>query len=323
MLRIGEIADQYGISRRTLRYWEANGILESVRGENGYRYYDAANMLRVRQIAGLRGLKLSISDIERVFLSRDVSAVKSALGQHLINLRQDARRHQAVIDAMERLLAGIKNATTLEQALVGFAGTNAAIKACAVIETNAVIDNQPEQKPYIQLSERKVIMNEERLTDVRIVCIPALTVAAYRAVSETPEEDCGRVFNPYVLENNLHKRAGYRHFGFNNPSPSAGNPVYGYEMWVTIPDELEVPEPFVRETFPGGLYASISTRMNEIGERWRLLHNWCKSSETYDADFSFQWLEECVMSFEDFISDKVKDSDKQLDLLHPIKVRQR
>ena len=129
------------------------------------------------------------------------------------------------------------------------------------------------------------------------------------------------MFNPFVLENNLHKRNGYRNFGFNNPSPSEGTPVYGYEMWVTIPEDFDVPAPLTKKQFGGGLYASISTTMSEIGERWKLLYEWCKNSDKYDVDFSFQWLEECSMDFETFISEYVADGEKQLDLHELIRVK--
>jgi len=92
-------------------------------------------------------------------------------------------------------------------------------------------------------------------------------------------------------------------------------------MWVTIPDYLNVPEPLIKKQFGGGLYASISTHMNEIGERWQLLYNWCKNNSKYDVDFSLQWLEECCMDFEVFVSEQVDGSEKQLDLLEPIKIR--
>ena len=38
-----------------------------------------------------------------------------------------------------------------------------------------------------------------------------------------------------------------------------------------------------------------------------------------DNDFSHQWLEECSMDFETFISNDIPDSKKQLDLLEPIR----
>jgi len=309
MMRIGEAAKRFDISNRTLRYWEEMGIINSRRAENGYRFFDDDNMARIRQIVLLRKLKMPIADIERVFIANDFGLAIDALNGHLESLRQDAAAYVSLISLVEQLLRHIKESRNLEH-----------LFTCLESQA-AVIDAKREDAPQIRLSERTLSMSIERLDNVRIVRLPAMMVAAYRAESATPEDDCSKVFNMFVLEHNLHKRDGYRFFGFNNPSPSEGNPVYGYEMWVTIPDDFIVPEPLVKKQFDGGLYASVSTRMNEIGERWRLLHEWCQSSDKYDVDFSFQWLEECSMDFEKFISDDVDGNEKQLDLLEPIRAK--
>ena len=309
MLRIGDVAKQFNISNRTLRYWEEAGILESSRMENGYRFYDHENATRIRQIVLLRKLKMPIADIEKIFLKADLNAVHKALSSHLENLKRDAAIHNTLIVLIEKLIQNIKGTKSLDQVFSCLETQGEVIK----MELNTVSKIQP--------SLRGVTMSIENLSNVRIVKLPAMTVASYHAESTTPENDCSRVFNKFVLENNLHKRDGYRFFGFNNPSPSEGNPVYGYEMWVTIPSNFNVPQPLVKKQFNGGLYASISTQMNEIGERWKLLYDWCKNNDKYDIDFSFQWLEECSMDFESFISDQVKDNIKQLDLLEPIKVK--
>ena len=306
MLRIGEAAKQYDISNRTLRYWEEAGILKSVRTENGYRFYDHDNKARINQIVLLRKLKMPIAEIERIFIANDFGVAIDALNGHLENLKRDAAVYDALAVFINGLIRHIKRYQSLEQVFsyLDMCGSKA--------------DLNHENASQIQLSERTILMSEERLDNVRIVRLPAITVAAYRAESATPEEDCGRVHNKFVLENNLQKWSGFRHFGFNNPSPSEGNPIYGYELWVTIPDDFNVPAPLEKKKFNGGLYASISTQMNEIGERWKMLYNWCKNSDKYDVDFSFQWLEECSMDFETFISGK----EQQLDLLEPIKLRQ-
>ena len=69
MLRIGDAAKQFSISNRTLRYWEDEGILKSSRAENGYRFYDDFNAVRIKQIVLLRKLKMPITDIECIFVS--------------------------------------------------------------------------------------------------------------------------------------------------------------------------------------------------------------------------------------------------------------
>ncbi|MCL2083907.1 MAG: MerR family transcriptional regulator [Oscillospiraceae bacterium] len=301
MFRIGEVAKRFDISNRTLRYWEEMGILRSARTENGYRFYEEDNVTRIEQIVLLRKLKMPIAEIERIFMASDLGVAIDALSGHLENLKNEAAANNTLIALVESLISRIRASGNLKQ-----------VFAC--LEARG-----PEPAaPQISLSERIIMKN---LHNVRIVKLPAMTVASYRAESAEPENDCSEVFNKFVLDNNLHKRDGYRFFGFNNPSPSKGNPVYGYEMWVTVPDDFAVPEPLEKKRFGGGLYASIPAHMNEIGERWQLLYGWCKNSGEYDVDFSSQWLEECSMDFETFISDRVADGDKQLDLLSPVKLK--
>ena len=305
MLRIGEAAKQYDISNRTLRYWEEMGILKSTRTENGYRFYDDENVSRIKQIVLLRKLKMPIAEIERIFISADFNVAIDTLSRHLKDLKRNVAIYDTLIVLIEKLIRHIKSSQCMEQVFFFLDAQNAA--------TGLNILNASQ----IELSEWIINMSTERLNNVRIVKIPAMTVASYRAESATPEDDCSKVHNKFILENNLHKWSGFRHFGFNNPSPSEGNPVYGYELWLAIPDDFVVPEPLIKKQFDGGLYASVSTTMNEIGERWQMLNEWCKNNDKYDVDFTFQWLEECSMDFETFIAGK----NQQLDLLHPVKLK--
>jgi len=306
MLRIGKAAKMYGISPRSLRYWEKMGVLKSIRDKNDHRNYDDENIARIRKIALLRKLRMPIAEIERILIASDFSVAIDALSNHLESLKKDKNAYIASIANDETLIQHIRDARNMEQVF-------------SLLEANYAAELRQNTEPQIQLSERMPIMPKESLGNVRLVILPAMTVAAYRAESATPEDDCSKVFNRFVLENDLHKRDGYRNFGFNNPSPSECSSVYGYEMWVTIPENFNVKEPLTKKKFDGGLYASISSYMNEIGERWQELYKWCKKNDYFDADLSHQWLEECTMDFEIFTSEYVPYSVKQLDLLHPIK----
>ena len=306
MLRIGEAAKQYDISNRTLRYWEEMGILQSTRTENGYRFYDDENTARIRQIVMLRKLRMPIAEIEQIFIAADFGVAIDALNSHLESLRQDASVYDSLITLVEGLIEHIKASQSLEH-----------VFACP--DTQEQLIYSKHDAPQKPLSERTNPMSE-KLNNVRIVRLPAMTVAAYRAESANPEKNSHDIMCKFIWENELQKRDGFRHFGFNNPSPSAGNPVYGYEIWVTIPDDYSVPSPLVKKHIQGGLYASIPTQLNEIGERWMQLANWVKSNETYEMDESRQWLEECV-DFETFIAAMGNDSVMQLDLLEPIKLK--
>jgi len=304
MLRIGEAAKMFDISSRTLRYWEESGILSSVRMENGYRFYDDENSTRIRQIVLLRRLKMPIADIEKVFTAGNVGMAIDALTEHLENLKLEAALSNAISVLIEKLINHIQAEKDLAQVF----------SYLEMQELSTFFKH--DEALQILLSERKHIMSANQLQNVRIVRLPPMTVASYRAESETPEKDCLEVMNKFVLKNSLHKTGGFRHFGFNNPSPSENDPIYGYEIWVTIPENLDVPKPLDKKEFGGGLYASITTKLGEIGERWQQLYHWATNSDKYDFDSNLQWLEECI-DFETFILGDV--SIQQLDLLAPIK----
>lgn len=52
-MRIGDLAERTGSSRRLLRYYEEQGLIFPTRSENGYREYDERYVDRVVQIRGL------------------------------------------------------------------------------------------------------------------------------------------------------------------------------------------------------------------------------------------------------------------------------
>ena len=49
-MRIGEVASRSGVSRRSLRYYEQQGLMESSRSPSGQRLYDDEHVVRVRLI---------------------------------------------------------------------------------------------------------------------------------------------------------------------------------------------------------------------------------------------------------------------------------
>lgn len=50
---IGELAQRGGVSTRSLRYYEEQGLLDADRTSTGYRDYPESAVLRVHQIRGL------------------------------------------------------------------------------------------------------------------------------------------------------------------------------------------------------------------------------------------------------------------------------
>lgn len=75
-MRIGEVADRLAINPRTIRYYEAAGLVpEPSRTQSGYRDYGEVDLRRIRFIKTARRLDLSIEDIREILAFTDRSQV--------------------------------------------------------------------------------------------------------------------------------------------------------------------------------------------------------------------------------------------------------
>lgn len=68
---IGELAELTGFSRKTIRYYEREGLLpEPERNSSGYRVYDQSYVDLLQFIDRAKALDLSLSEIEEILLIR-------------------------------------------------------------------------------------------------------------------------------------------------------------------------------------------------------------------------------------------------------------
>ncbi|CAL9307155.1 MULTISPECIES: MerR family transcriptional regulator [unclassified Streptomyces] len=61
-MRIGELARRAGVTTRTLRYYEARGLLPARRGESGYRTYGEEDLRLLRQILVLKDFGFGLEE---------------------------------------------------------------------------------------------------------------------------------------------------------------------------------------------------------------------------------------------------------------------
>ena len=103
-MRIGELADATGVSRRLLRYYEEQGLLRPVRLANGYREYAASDVTAVRYVRALLGAGLGTPVIAR-FLDcvhdEDDRVVVSACPGVVGDLRRELDRVGRELDRLE------------------------------------------------------------------------------------------------------------------------------------------------------------------------------------------------------------------------------
>lgn len=135
--------------------------------------------------------------------------------------------------------------------------------------------------------------------EVRIVNLEPMRVASSLGFGPNPEELAHKKMLAFLQANSLMQGYGerYRHFGFNNPSPSPGSPNYGYEIWVTVPAEIQGQDEVVVKHFPGGLYAVARfENLENIGRVWHELAAWRENSPYKYAQH--QWLENLLNPLE-------------------------
>lgn len=129
--------------------------------------------------------------------------------------------------------------------------------------------------------------------DVKIVELPPMRVASVRAFGASPEmEAFEKMLNWARVHNLLTASEKPQFYGFNNPSPSAGSPNYGYEVWMTVGAEAQAEREISIKQFPGGLYA-VSRVSGSPGvvlpSAWQQLAAWVEQSAYHPA--RHQWLE--------------------------------
>lgn len=88
LIRIGTVAKLFGITTKTLRYYdEINLLVPAHIDETGKRYYRGDQMERIEQILFLKGLDFSLEDISYFFES-DESIVSPLLSNKLMDINQ-------------------------------------------------------------------------------------------------------------------------------------------------------------------------------------------------------------------------------------------
>jgi DNA-binding transcriptional MerR regulator len=97
-MRIGALAERAGVSTKTVRYYEAIGLLaEPERTPSGYRDYDEAALERLRFVRDAQATGLTLAEIASVLELKDTGSTSCAhtatlLERHITELDQQIRR---------------------------------------------------------------------------------------------------------------------------------------------------------------------------------------------------------------------------------------
>lgn len=318
---ISQVSKSYNISTRTLRYYEQIGLLTSIKQDDyAYRSYNTESLLRLQQIIILRKLKISLKQIGDILNSKNANIALEVFRKNLSEIDEEITALSAIRSVLCNFIKNLSKSIQVSSQL-DLLGDEALLE---VVNVMTVTKRKIKEEKSMDKSNSTNNLFP-KLKNVRILYIPPMTVASSRFYGKNPEDNAMEMMHGFVRSTKLYNiKPDMRIFGFNNPSDQDASGNYGYEFWVTIPDDMEVPPPLQKKHFDGGLYGAHSIKMGNFHE-WQLLSEWAKYNEEYELETREPegmcgWLEEHMNAYYFYTSpDKKNKGFTQLDLLIPVK----
>lgn len=323
-LTISQVSRMYDVTPRMLRHYEKLGlIVPTYKEDYAYRMYDENAVRRLQQIIILRKLRISLKEIAVILEDNEYSATLEILRKSIYSLDSEI----SALDTIRGIISEF--ADRLEKSI--------RLKAhFDLLEDKELI----ELSDTLRLSKYK-LKEENSLNDlnkanetlakqdnVRVIMLPPFTVASNHVIGKEPEETVGDAVDKFIREKKLYEiKPDARYFGFNHPNPGIlPNDEHGYEVWVTIPDDMEVPAPLVKKHFEGGLYAVMTISFGDFW-RWGELEKWVNESDVYETNYSelgFEIMGGCLEEHLNWVYSShmgwpENGVDGLLDLMMPIK----
>ena len=303
LIRINEVVDSFGVSSRTLRYYEEVGLLWSSHPDNkAQRYYDTVALERLKQIIVLRKFQIPVKDIVKIFKSESMAALIQAFVDKLETLDTEITalsKLRLLVDEFlhKMLMNGIKKISAIT---LLYEETE---KRLAVADINDPIT-------FEKLSETS--REASKLNDIRIIRLPPMRVITSRyKTGEVENLDEDKMQNLFVK------------YGFV-PTPGLRDCFMRKEssgewvMLMKIPDDYENETVYVDENLSGGLYAVVSTFFENMDDTFALLREWVNDSDDFQLDAERPEMLEEILPW-----DIVQKLNKwQQDIFVPIKIIQ-
>lgn len=115
VVRIGELSARTGASTRSLRYYEQQGLLSSVRQSNGYREYGVNAVAMVETIRSLLDIGLPtalVKDVLPCTVGEKSETACPELLEQIAALRDDVRSRAARFETIDASLTSYLNANS-------------------------------------------------------------------------------------------------------------------------------------------------------------------------------------------------------------------
>ena len=313
---IGQVSKQFNVSARTLRYYEQVGLIVPAKNnDNSYRIYDNDAIIRLQQIIILRKLRIPLKQIAEILKSNDAKVAIEAFRHNLSEIDGEI----TALSTIRGVIASFIERLNLKNEKLALLEDENLLEIVDSLTVTKI--NFKEEKAMSELSQAIEKMTKLTDHDVRIINLPPMTIAAFRATGENCEGKAGDTIDQFVRESELLEiKPDARSFGFDcsEQFQGIGEPSQSYEVWVSVPDDMDIPAPLRKFHFCGGLFAAHVLK-NWDFEMWRHLMEWVNTSNKFDNNAGKQPAFEERLNFFNIIKN---GSELQLDLLFPIKLKE-
>jgi DNA-binding transcriptional MerR regulator len=104
MYTVRKLSKLAGVTPRTLHFYDEIGLLKPSRvGDNGYRYYGEASLLRLQQILLYRELEMPLTEIRVILDEKDFDGLQS-LRRHRTSLENRIHRTEMLINSVDETI---------------------------------------------------------------------------------------------------------------------------------------------------------------------------------------------------------------------------
>ncbi len=276
---ISQVSKTYDISTRMLRYYEQVGLIKSIRNEeNSYRYYDDAALKRVQQIIILRKLQIPVKQICVILSNPEAETVIDIFNKNISELDSEITALSTIKSILDHFVKELEKISDLDLNL-DFLSDDTVLKSTGTL--SLIQKNVKETHSINDLNKAADVLN--KLKDVRIVYLPPMTVAAAHFTGEKPNEKAWTAINDFIKQNNLFEiKPDLRVFRIDLSNATGQN--FGHEVWVSIPNDYDVPTLLIKKKFHGGQYAA-----HLLGDDGFLtylgMQDWINENEKYQYDY--------------------------------------
>ena len=301
-LCITDAVKLFGITSKTLRYYERVGLLAAKRADsNHYRYYDEIEVERIKQIMILRKMQISIKDIIRIYESESMSTVVEVFVKRIHAIEEEV----GALTELKRITNDFLQ-TMLQNGV-------------AKISTLPLLYEQMEKQlgtleksSPVSYSELSAISEKlAKPSDPSILSLPSMRVlssARNDGISDT--EGFWRWVQAKGLSQG--KPGCHEQFEFQTDA--------GDVLVLKVGDNFINDGDYSDYLFDGGLFAAVNVYLDEdIGERFRALIKDFDDNKYYQIDYLNDGRLRHPAMLENLISPN--DQRESVSLLVPVKKR--